>query len=174
MRHALALIAACVLAPAAALAAAWQVERHADWGFEAAPPAPLAFASEEKGEDSGHPIVTRAWAAGHEGTVFIVTSTDMKAVVPARTLDRDVVAENVMRGASTAPGVRLISRRPGAYPGPGQRDFVIEQDGMRLRMRGTVEYPWTIAGMVAAPAGALDALESPDAERFLASVRIAR
>jgi len=168
------LIAACVVAPAAALAAAWAVERHPDWGFEATSPRPLELSRDEKGEDSGYPIATRAWAATHEGAVFIVASTDMKQVVPARTLDRDLVAENVFRGASTAPGMRLVSRKPGAYPGVGQRDFVIEQNGMRLRMRVTVQYPWTVTGMVAAPSNAPEALESPEAERFLASVRIVR
>jgi len=108
--------------------------------------------------------------ASPEGGLFLYADTGFpRAALADRTTDQvvlDLVIPNVVGQ------FRIKSQRDLSVPGAAGREFLLDKDGVPLRLHIVVRSPWIYTYGVMARPGRESDLQSPSAERFLGSMRL--
>jgi hypothetical protein len=137
--------------------------------FEA--PNPLLLDREEAASEANDFSRMRGFAgATPEGGLFLYADTGFpRAVLAEKKSDREILDLVIPHIVGQ---FQIKSQRDLGVQGAAGREFILDKEGVPLRLHIVVRAPWIYAyGVMGRPGQEAD-LRSPAAERFLASIRL--
>jgi len=152
-----------------AAAAPWRSHAFPEAGFRAEAPAEFSFRSEEAGYSSGAKM--RIYGVHDGDVVYRVVSIGGPAITAGEwEMGPAAVANAVADGVVSDS--KQLSRTRIAYPGGGAVELYLDFDGLMARARVIAMRPWVLLAEVMVKPGQEAALKSPEADRFLNSVKV--
>jgi len=166
---ALSVAVAAMAAPlVSAAAAAWRTHSLAEAGFSVDAPEGFALMGEKTTADG---VRLRGYNVALGDLALIVTSADGRQLPPdAWQGSPDDMADAVVEGAIRNVETPRVAKFP--VPGGAGRRLTYSHDGKSVRAEILLRRPWIIHVSVTAQSSQAELLNSPEADRFIASLRL--